>query len=164
MRHARWSANNTIFSNGYFSSVTVIILATLASLLPDICHTQSKIGRRFKVISFCEIDLWTSNLYAFNIIYRNHSILLQIIQTPNYYMAAIIIGLVSHVILDMITPKGVKLFYPLPFNVKTPIQFKTGGLVDLSLATALMIGTVYVLFQPFINDIISNWNTKFYRK
>lgn len=74
MRHARWSANNTIFSNGYFSSVTVIILATLASLLPDICHTQSKIGRRFKVISFCEIDLWTSNLYAFNIIYRNHSI------------------------------------------------------------------------------------------
>ncbi len=33
-------------------SVTVIILATLASLLPDICHTQSKIGRRFKVISF----------------------------------------------------------------------------------------------------------------
>ncbi|MDF4070526.1 metal-dependent hydrolase, partial [Staphylococcus aureus] len=26
---------------------------------------------------------------------------------------------------------------------------------------ALMVGTVYVLFQPFINDIISNWNTKF---
>ena len=39
-------------------------------------------------------------------------------------MAAIIIGLVSHVILDMITPKGVKLFYPLPFNVKTPINLK----------------------------------------
>ena len=50
------------FQTDIFSSVTVIILATLASLLPDICHTQSKIGRRFKVISFCEIDLWTSNL------------------------------------------------------------------------------------------------------
>lgn len=63
------------FQTDIFSSVTVIILATLASLLPDICHTQSKIGRRFKVISFfVEIDLWTSNLYAFNIIYRNHSI------------------------------------------------------------------------------------------
>lgn len=63
------------FQTDIFSSVTVIILATLASLLPDICHTQSKIGRRFKIISFfCEIDLWTSNLYAFNIIYRNHSI------------------------------------------------------------------------------------------
>ncbi len=45
-------------------------------------------------------------------------------------------------VLDMITPRGAKLFYPLPFNVKTPIQFKTGGLVDLSLATALMVGTL----------------------
>ena len=89
---------------------------------------------------------------------------MQIIQTPNYYMAAIIIGLVSHVILDMITPRGVKLFYPLPFNVRHRFNLKQGGLVDLSLATALMVGTVYVLFQPFINDIISNWNTKFYRK
>ena len=79
-------------------------------------------------------------------------------------MVAIIIGLLSHVILDMMTPKGVKLFYPLPFNVRFPIQFKTGGLVDLSLATALMVGTVYVLFQPFINDIINNWNTKFLMK
>ncbi len=40
------------FQTDIFLSVTVIILATLASLLPDICHTQSKIGRRFKVISF----------------------------------------------------------------------------------------------------------------
>ena len=164
MRHARWSANNTIFSNGYFSSVTVIILATLASLLPDICHTQSKIGRRFKVISFVRL-IFGHRTFTHSILFiAIIAFLLQIIQTPNYYMAAIIIGLVSHVILDMITPKGVKLFYPLPFNVKTPIQFKTGGLVDLSLATALMVGTVYVLFQPFINDIISNWNTKFYRK
>lgn len=46
------------FQTDIFSSVTVIILATLASLLPDICHTQSKIGRRFKVISF----LWDWSL------------------------------------------------------------------------------------------------------
>ncbi|HDM8812197.1 metal-dependent hydrolase [Staphylococcus aureus] len=150
------------FQTDIFSSVTVIILATLASLLPDICHTQSKIGRRFKVISFFVRLIFGHRTFTHSILFiAIIAFLLQIIQTPNYYMAPIIIGLVSHVILDMITPKGVKLFYPLPFNVKTPIQFKTGGLVDLSLATALMVGTVYVLFQPFINDIISNWNTKF---
>lgn len=150
------------FQTDIFSSVTVIILATLASLLPDICHTQSKIGRRFKVISFFVRLIFGHRTFTHSILFiAIIAFLLQIIQTPNYYMAAIIIGLVSHVILDMITPRGVKLFYPLPFNVKTPIQFKTGGLVDLSLATTLMVGTVYVLFQPFINDIISNWNTKF---
>ncbi|ATY57633.1 TPA: metal-dependent hydrolase [Staphylococcus argenteus] len=151
------------FQTDIFSSVTIIILATIASLLPDICHTQSKIGRRFKLASFLIRLIFGHRTFTHSILFIGIiTILLHIIQTPSYYMVAIIIGLLSHVILDMMTPKGVKLFYPLPFNVRFPIQFKTGGLVDLSLATALMVGTVYVLFQPFINDIINNWNTKFF--
>ena len=34
-----------------FTSITIITLAIISSLLPDICHTQSKIGRRFKLLS-----------------------------------------------------------------------------------------------------------------
>ena len=34
-----------------FSTVTVICLAIAGSLLPDICHTRSKIGRQFKILS-----------------------------------------------------------------------------------------------------------------
>ena len=33
-----------------FSTVTVICLAIAGSLLPDICHTRSKIGRQFKIL------------------------------------------------------------------------------------------------------------------
>jgi inner membrane protein len=66
----------------------------------------------------------------------------------------IITGLISHVILDMLTPKGVKLFYPIPLTVKLPITFKTGGLVDLSLASALIIGSLYTLFKSNIDDLI----------
>lgn len=40
------------FHTDLFTSVTILVLSTLASLLPDICHTQSKIGRRFRVLSF----------------------------------------------------------------------------------------------------------------
>ncbi len=43
------------FQTDIFLSVTVIILATLASLLPDICHTQSKIGRRFRISFFVRL-------------------------------------------------------------------------------------------------------------
>lgn len=43
-----------------------------------------------------------------------------------YYMVAIVIGMFSHVILDILTPRGVKLLYPLPFNIVSPIHFKTG--------------------------------------
>ncbi|MDT4038990.1 metal-dependent hydrolase, partial [Staphylococcus aureus] len=60
--------------------------------------------------------------------------LLYVIQTPSYYLVTIILGLLSHVILDMLTPRGVKLFYPIPINVKFLVVFKTGGLVDISLA------------------------------
>lgn len=40
------------FHTDLFTSITVITLAVISSLLPDICHAQSKIGRRFKVLSF----------------------------------------------------------------------------------------------------------------
>ena len=60
----------------------------------------------------------------------------------------------SHVILDMLTPRGVKLFYPVPISVKFPIVFKTGGMIDLSLASALSIGAFYLFFKSFVDDLI----------
>ena len=69
-----------------------------------------------------------------------------------YYMVAIVIGIASHVILDILTPKGVKLFYPLPLNVVSYFILKQ-ALVDLSLATAFSFGTVYTLFQPFLMNL-----------
>ena len=60
------------FHTDLFSSVTVIVLSVISSLLPDICHTQSKIGRKFKILSFNSTLIWSSNIYPFIIIYRNH--------------------------------------------------------------------------------------------
>ena len=40
------------YQTDIFTTVTVMCLATMASLLPDICHMRSKIGRRLKLISF----------------------------------------------------------------------------------------------------------------
>ncbi|EHJ09211.1 metal-dependent hydrolase [Staphylococcus simiae] len=151
------------FHTDLFSSVTIIIIATIASLLPDICHTQSKIGRRFKVISFFIRLFIGHRTFTHSILFIILiASLLHLIYTPIYYMAAVIAGLASHIILDMLTPKGVKLLYPLPFDIKSPITFKTGGLLDLSLATALTIGAVYVLFQTYIDDIMNYWNIRLF--
>ena len=70
-------------------------------------------------------------------------------------MVAIVIGIAS--CYTRYITKGVKLFYPLPLNVVSPLHFKTGGLVDLSLATAFSFGTVYTLFQPFFNEFMLQW-------
>jgi inner membrane protein len=143
------------YKTDLFTSVTIVVLAVIASLLPDICHTQSKIGRKIRILSFFIRLLFGHRTFT-------HSILfiviigfgLYVIQTPQYYFITIITGLISHVILDMLTSKGVKLFYPIPLTVKLPITFKTGGLVDLSLASALIIGSLYTLFKYNIDDLI----------
>ncbi|HBY83924.1 metal-dependent hydrolase [Staphylococcus sp.] len=150
------------FHTDLFSSVTVIVLSVISSLLPDICHTQSKIGRQFKILSFLIRLLFGHRTFTHSLLFIGIiGILLHIIDTPIYYEVAIIIGLISHVILDMVTPKGVKLLYPLPITIKTPLNFKTGGLVDLSLATALTVGAIYVFFQSEVNDIIHHWGYLF---
>ncbi|NWK84920.1 metal-dependent hydrolase [Staphylococcus sp. GSSP0090] len=146
------------FHTDLFTSITVITLAVISSLLPDICHTQSKIGRRFKVISFFIRMIFGHRTFTHSLLFIAIIVcLLYVIQTPTYYLVTIILGLLSHVILDMLTPRGVKLFYPIPISVNFPVVFKTGGLVDISLASALTIGAIYVIFQPFFNNLFLNW-------
>lgn len=146
------------FHTDLFTSITVITLAVISSLLPDICHTQSKIGRRFKLISFFIRMIFGHRTFTHSLLFIAIIVcLLYVIQTPSYYLVTIILGLLSHVILDMLTPRGVKLFYPISINVKFPVVFKTGGLVDISLASALTIGAIYVIFQPFFNNLFLNW-------
>ena len=43
------------FHTDIFTSISVIVLSVISSILPDICHTQSKIGRRFRLTSFVRI-------------------------------------------------------------------------------------------------------------
>lgn len=145
------------YETDLFISVTVVTLAIISSLLPDICHAQSRIGRRFKFISIIIRLLFGHRTFTHSILFVSIiAALLYMIQTPNYYLITIICGLLSHVILDMLTPRGVKLLYPIPISIKFPVQFKTGGLVDLSLATALTIGGFYTLFQSYFNNFINH--------
>src|SRR5699024_11976116 len=104
-------------------------------------------------IQTCTLPIFTHSLLFISII----GILLYIIQTPEYYLVSIILGLLSHVILDTLTPRGVKLLYPIPLTIKFPLVFQTGGLVDLSLAGALSIGALYVLFKSFFNNLFLNF-------
>ena len=143
------------YKTDLFTSVTIVVLAVIASLLPDICHTQSKIGRKIRILSFFIRLLFGHRTFTHSILFIVIIGLgLYVIQTPQYYFMTIITGLISHVILDMLTPRGVKLFYPVPISVKFPIVFKTGGMIDLSLASALSIGAFYLFFKSFVDDSI----------
>ncbi|UXR77920.1 MULTISPECIES: metal-dependent hydrolase [unclassified Staphylococcus] len=145
------------FELDIFETVTSMVIASIASVFPDICHTQSKIGRKVPLLSWIIKRLFghrtlTHSILFIVMIYG----LLYTIQTPIYYMISIICGMLSHVILDMLTPRGVHLLFPLPIRVRFPIQFKTGGLLDLSLATTFSILTIYILFDEGVRNIIDS--------
>ena len=57
------------YQTDLFTSITIMTLAVISSLLPDICHTQSRIGRRFKVLSFCSYTVWAQDIHTLVIIY-----------------------------------------------------------------------------------------------
>ncbi|WP_053017794.1 metal-dependent hydrolase [Staphylococcus haemolyticus] len=143
------------FQTDLFSTVTVICLSVVSSLLPDICHTGSKIGRKLKLLSLIIRLLFGHRTFTHSLLFIGIIVfLLNLIQTPTYYLVSIIGGMASHVILDMLTQRGVKLLYPIPLTIKFPFTFKTGGLVDVSLATALSIGALYILFQTSISHLL----------
>src|SRR5699024_11606710 len=107
------------FQTDLFTSITIITLAVISSLLPDICHTQSKIGRRFKILSLLVRTLLGHRTFTHSLLFISLIIiLLYFIQTPEYYLVSSIFGLLSHVILDMLRPIGVKLLYAIQFTIK----------------------------------------------
>ncbi|SUK10814.1 membrane bound metal dependent hydrolase [Staphylococcus agnetis] len=148
----------THFELDVFESVTAIVIAGIASIFPDICHTKSKIGQRLKILSFIVKHLFGHRTFTHSLLFIILSYyLLTLIQTPLYYMISIICGMLSHVILDMLTPRGVRLLFPLPIRLRFPIHFRTGGLVDLSLASTFTLLTVYILFETPIKRVLMTW-------
>src|SRR5699024_8201596 len=145
------------FQTDLFTSITIITLVVISIVVPYICHTRRKIGRRFKILSLLVRTLFGHRTFTHSLLFISLIIiLLYLIQTPDYYLVSIIFGLLSHVILDMLTPRGVKLLYPIQLTIKLLLVFRTAGLEDLSLSGAITTGAIYVLLQSFFNNIFLN--------
>src|SRR5690554_4670585 len=108
-----WNIN--IFGNPYFITATVF-----GSLLPDIDHTKSIIGKAFYPLAkwlsvrfghrtFTHSLLFLFSVYLILLILEN----LKIINVANHEISIILFfSVFSHLLLDMFTIQGVPLLYP----------------------------------------------------
>lgn len=62
--------------------------------------------------------------------------------------AGITAGVLSHIILDMLTPKGVQLFFPLPIKCRIGL-FKTDTFADFIVSVALSVLSLVMLLRLF---------------
>ncbi|MGE7094516.1 metal-dependent hydrolase [Lysinibacillus sp. NPDC048646] len=129
----------------------------VGALMPDICHGGSKIGRTFPIISkivnklFGHRSFTHSLLFLFLVVTLLHSFI-----PYEAITAGILVGMVSHIVLDMGTKQGVKLFFPINISVRFPLTTKTGGKVEkvvFALLSGLSLYFGYELISEFIHVI-----------
>lgn len=113
----------------------------IGSLLPDIDHPGSKLGRRVPIISHI--------MYLFGHRAMTHSLLFVIalallgtFVSPIFY--GLSIGSLVHIAADMLTPSGVPLFWPLGRRYSI-LGFRTGGIADWFIGLSASVLAVLVV-------------------
>ncbi|MBW0282203.1 MULTISPECIES: metal-dependent hydrolase [Shewanella] len=98
---------------GVVDACLMLPVVAIASLLPDIDHPESKLGRRIKPISTI-LSLFshrgiTHSLWAVGLMVW----LLASHQADSIASQALVIGYLSHLLGDAVTPAGIRPFWPL---------------------------------------------------
>ena len=122
----------------------------IGALLPDICHSGSKIGRKLPLLSKLINMLFGHRTFTHSLLF------LVIIATllnsfiPNEAVkAGFLAGMVSHYVLDMATKNGIKLLFPLSMTVRFPLTTKTGGTVESVVFSILSLLSFYFGYEAF---------------
>ncbi|MCU7197008.1 metal-dependent hydrolase [Turicibacter sanguinis] len=138
--------------------ITLYCLATtIGSLLPDIDMTGSQMGKLFPFISkfiaknFKHRTLTHSFLsIAFFFVLIACAPLLDV--GNEFYIiitCGLMLGHISHIVLDLFTHQGVCLFYPCKKKIKLA-NFKTGAKGERFISQMLLISMVlYVLYETY---------------
>lgn len=127
--------------------VAAAVCAVVGSLFPDIDNHTSTIGRKVKFVSFL-LQLFIGHRTVF------HAPLLyallwlfgrKILPQLSLYLTTFSIGVLSHLFLDMLTPAGIPLFWPIRKKVHI-LAFRTSGFVDWLLCFLFIAVSQYLLF------------------
>lgn len=127
----------------------------IGALLPDICHGGSKIGRMFPISSKIVNKLFGHRSFTHSLIFV--LLIAVIMDTFVPYRSltiGILLGVASHLILDMGTKKGIKLFFPIKISVRFPLTIKTGSKVERVIFALLCMLSLYFVYEKLL-DLVS---------
>lgn len=138
------------------AEAAMIGTTALFSIFPDICHTGSKVGRKLFPISLLIRLFFGHRTLTHSLLFvALTAVILTLLNIQFNYIICACIGIISHILLDMMTPRGVALLFPLEVKVTMPVTFKTGGVIDLSLATTFTILTFYFIYTEMFHRTLS---------
>ncbi len=125
------------------NQVLFMALCLFGSLLPDIDHPRSKVGRHVRIIGvlFEHRGFFHSGFAVAGLI-----ALFFFLSRLNVYALGLIVGYASHILIDMTTKEGIMLLHPLSKFRITGIV-RTGASLEYLLLGALLLADAYVLVR-----------------
>ncbi|MCM3610178.1 metal-dependent hydrolase [Planococcus sp. MERTA32b] len=133
-----------------YEPVLLLGAGAVGALIPDICHGGSKIGRTFPVISKVINTLFGHRTFTHSLVFLLLAALLFNAFLPNEAVSAgLLVGMASHLVLDMATKNGIKLLFPFKVTVRFPITAKTGGTAEYIVFAMLSLLSVYFGLAAF---------------
>lgn len=147
-------AASLAFAHFYqYDPIITLGAGVIGSLLPDICHGGSKIGRKLPLLSKIVNKLFGHRSFTHSLLFLMIVSFLLNRYSPNESLSiGIIVGMASHYVLDMMTKNGIQLLYPIRFTVRFPLTTKTGGTVEtvvFALLTLISFYMGYMLFDSY---------------
>lgn len=116
----------------------------IGSLIPDICHAGSKIGRALPILSKLINGLFGHRTFTHSLLFLVlFAALLHNFMPIEAVSAGLLVGMASHIVLDMATKRGVKLLFPFKWNIRFPLTATTGGTSEYLVFALLSLLSVY---------------------
>ena len=123
---------------GFVEHIPSLVLLVFFTVFPDVDLYTSKIGKFFSPFSY----IFTVFLGHRNVLHSFWPIIMLYVVLLPLGVAVSLLGYVLHLALDMLTAKGIYLFWPF-----VPVKgfSQTGGLLDIILLVLFSIGSGMLL-------------------
>lgn len=129
-------------------TAVMVIAGGFGSLLPDIDHPSSTFGRRIRPLS--NLIGWifghrgiTHSLIA---VLALATLLARHAHIPVWGIG-LIVGYLSHLLGDWLTPAGIPLLWPIKNRWVSPFSFKTGGSMERVVGIGVVVAGLVWVFR-----------------
>ncbi|AAU24980.1 metal-dependent hydrolase [Bacillus licheniformis] len=129
-----------------YDPVFMTASGVIGALIPDICHTKSKIGRRLPILSAVVSSVFGHRTFTHSLLF----LLITAFAAHLYFadqsiLVGLMAGMASHLLLDAGTVNGIKLFFPSAIKVRLPLYIKTGGKAEQVVLAVLTVVSCYFI-------------------
>jgi len=136
--------------NSTMDVATVVGISTVASLLPDIDIPNSKVGNKMGVISKGINSVFGHRgLFHSPLLYLVIGFLLMN-KVPYMILLGALVGVGSHLFLDMFNSTGIPVLYPLSKSKISVAKIKTRSFGEGVFAVLLVVGIAFMVYKMFI--------------